>query len=57
MKGHADTDRLEKVASLSARGAMAESERIAVSLKYADGVPCWCEQCTARRLANAIPTS
>lgn len=29
---------------------MTEAERIAVRLVFYDGVPCWCEKCTQRRL-------
>ncbi len=32
---------------------MTEAERIAIRLAHYDGVPCWCEQCTKRRLAAA----
>jgi hypothetical protein len=29
---------------------MTEAERIAVRIKYYDGIPCWCVACTKRRL-------
>lgn len=36
---------------------MTEAERIAIRVKYYDGTPCWCQECTDRRIEAAADRS